>query len=113
MSARLPIVERLRERVEGLRRRIRGQAGVRSQIQLGKGALIERGREIITKTTERIQELKPGIVPKIGQVLSEWYPGKRLVQVVTPKTQVVRPGEITQTPAKEEFKEPQRIGAHY
>ena len=109
------ILPKFRERVGELRKRIgeRRILGERAQIQIGKGALIERARKRLTQTTERIQELKPGIIPKMGQLLSEWYPGKRLVEVITPKTELVKPGELTMTPAKEEVKPPAKTGMHY
>ena len=111
-----PVLPKLRERLKEVRERLprlRGEKA-RAEIQIGKGALIEKLRERATRTTERIQEIKPGIVPKIGEILSQWYPGKRLVTVVTPKTEIVRPGEITLTEPRERY-EPRKEeeGMHY
>jgi hypothetical protein len=111
------ILPKVRERIKETREKLKrpgllGEAGSRTQLRVGKGALIERFRERTTKATERVQELKPGIVPRIGEVLSQWYPGKRLVTVVTPKTEIVRTGEYVQKEA-EKVKTPETEGSHY
>jgi hypothetical protein len=116
-----PVFPKIRERIKEAREKVklpalRGEkaaplgGGIRAQI--GKGKLIERMRERATRVTERIEEVKPGIVPRIGEILSEWYPGKRIVTVVTPKTEIVRAGEYVQKEA-EKVKPPEREGSHY
>jgi hypothetical protein len=111
------LLPRLRERVKEVRERLkfpRTERGERGQIRIGRGALIERMRKRATEVTERIQELKPGIVPKMGEILSQWYPGKRLVTILTPKTEIVKPGEYIQQEAKEKVEPPEvGEGKHY
>jgi hypothetical protein len=112
-----PVFPKLRERLKEAREKVklptlRGERGERAEIKIGKGALIERVRERATRATETIQEVKPGVIPKIGSILSEWYPGKRLVTVVTPKTEIVRTGEYVQKEA-EKVKAPETEGSHY
>ena len=113
------LLPKFRERVEEIRERIkrrellRGQrSAARGQVKVGGGALIERGREVAEKVTKRVQEVKPGIVPKVGEILSEWYPGKRLMTIITPKGEVIKPGEYIQATA-EKVTEPVREGVHY
>jgi len=111
------VLPKVRERIKEVREKVklpalRGKRGERAEIKIGKGALIERMRERATRVTETIQEVKPGIIPKIGSILSEWYPGKRLVTVVTPKTEIVRTGEYVQKEA-EKVKTPEKEGSHY
>jgi len=112
-----PIFPKLRERVKEIRERIRiprlrGEAGTRGEIPVGKGALIERARKRAVEVTERLQEVKPGLIPRFGEILSEWYPGKRLVTVLTPKTEIVKPGELIHQEA-EKVRPPVGEGKHY
>jgi hypothetical protein len=111
------ILPKVRERIKETREKLKrpgllGESGSRAQLRIGKGAVIERFRERTAKVTERVQEVKPGIIPKIGEVLSQWYPGKRLVTIVTPKTEIVRTGEYVQKEA-EKVKAPEKEGSHY
>jgi tetrahydromethanopterin S-methyltransferase subunit G len=110
------VLPKLRERLKEVREKIklpRAERAGRGRVQIGRGALIERLRKRATEVTERVQEFKPGIVPRIGEVLSAWYPGKRLVTILTPKTELVRPGELIQQEAKEKVKPPEGEGRHY
>jgi len=119
MAGQMGLIPRLRERISEIRERVGLRAGGRGQIQIGKGALIERSRELVSRGIERIQELRPGIVPKVGEVLSEWYPGKRLIEIVSPKTaeegargEVVKAGEMTYKEVEVEKPKPERKGYH-
>ena len=109
------IRERLREVRERIRERIgaRGRVGERAQIQVGKGALIERARKRASMVTERLQEIRPGIIPKMGEVLSEWYPGKRLVKVISPKTELQETPELSEKPPEKKIKVAEKEGILY
>lgn len=110
------VLERIRERVEEIRMR-RGVFGERGQIQIGGGALIEKGKEIVNKVTAKVQEVRPGIIPKIGQILAEWYPGKRLTQILTGtpggRAEIQTLEEYTRRPAKRPEKPPKHVAIHY
>jgi len=107
----VPILPKIKERIEAIRK-LRPKAE-RAEVRIGKGALIERVRKRAVEATEKIQEAKPGIIPKIGEVLSQWYPGKRLVTIITPKTEIVKPGEYVQKEAEKTYRPPEREGVHY
>jgi len=111
------ILPRIRERLEELRERIRrprAERGVeRGEIEVGAGRLIEVGKKRVTKVVERAKELRPGVIPKVAEIVAEWYPGKRLMRVITPKTEIVKPGEITYKEAEEEYPIKKERGVHY
>ena len=113
--AQLEIRERLKEIRERIRQRVglRSERGGRAQIQVGGGALIERARERVSKAAERVGELKPGIIPKVGEILSEWYPGKRLIKVISPKTEIITTTELTEKPPEKKIPPPPSEGILY
>lgn len=111
MAERFQPLKRIRERIEEFR--YRRPLAERGQIQIGKGALIERGKQMVERVTTKIAELRPGILPKFGEILSEWYPGKRLTQVLTPKTQIKVAEEFVMKKPKELPPSPGKVGVHY
>jgi len=114
MSERLidRVTERIREGRERIRERLeafREGRGLRGEV----APLRERVKKRLSEITERIEARKPGIIPRMQTLFKDWYPGSRLVKVITPKTQIVKPGELTLTEAKEKVKRPIRKGMHY
>jgi len=84
-------LERLKNRAQEFRKRLeerrKGGRGQLIQGKLGGGKLIERVRERSAKFSEKVQEFKPGLLSGKAKILGEWYPGKRLVNVLTPKVE--------------------------
>jgi len=111
MAERFQPLKRVRERIREIR--VRRPLAERGQIQIGKGALIDKAREKISTVTGKVAELRPGILSKFGEILSEWYPGKRLTQVLTPKTQIKVTEEFVKRPPKPVPPAPTREGFHY
>jgi len=110
------IVDRVRERVEARRARIRERIKAFREGRRLRGEIIplrESEWKRLAEITERIEARKPGLIPRMDAILKDWYPGSRLVRIFTPKTQIVRPGELTLTEAEEEVRRPIRKGAHY
>lgn len=82
---------RARSKIEQLRGRVmtRGGGGFlsqRSQVMVGKGALVEQARRRANQVSRRLMERKPGIIPMV----KEFKPGQRVRQLF---------GQITDNPA--------------
>ena len=92
--------ENLKNRVKEMRENIqKRRSGGKTQL-IGGGKLIEKGRERVAKITEKIEARKPGILGQRTQILGTWYPGKRLVEVLTPKVEGGTPTPTTTTEKK-------------
>lgn len=111
MAEGIKPLKRVRERIAEIK--YRRPLMERGQIQIGKGALIDKAKQVTEKVTTKISELRPGILPKVGEILSEWYPGKRLTQILTPKGQIKVTEEFVKRPPKELPPAPTREGFHY
>jgi len=76
------ITGRLRDRIREIRERIRERIPFRSQmssqIRIGGGELISMAREKISTVSAKVQELRPGILPKVA----EYKPGTIITTVL-------------------------------
>lgn len=78
-------VEEVRSRVQAKRGTVLGHegvTGVRPQMKMGGGQLIQQVRQRADQVTARIQERKSGLIPKV----QEFKPGERIRKVLTPQT---------------------------
>lgn len=72
--------ERLREARERVtERRFLGQASnpartEQGQVQVGGGALLSRGRNVSQKAIDKIEELRPGVLPKVTERIERVKP---------------------------------------
>jgi len=82
--------ERMRQRLEEARQRVRGQ-GASGQIlgggllaggKIGGGKLIEAARRQVQLTTTRMKERKPGVLPAVTEAIQRWQPGQRLRELL-------------------------------
>ena len=94
--------DKIRSIISRIRERIRGQVNF-GQIQVGKGALIQEAKSKLTNITAKVQELRPGILPKVA----EFKPGTILQTVSGQKVrgETVERGSmsISNEAAKREF----------
>jgi len=77
------ILPRIRERVEEIRRRRRilpSETGSTrpQEIPVGRGALIERSRELTSRVLERARELRPRLGKRAVERVEKWEPGERI-----------------------------------
>ena len=92
--------EKIKEKVKEVRQNVqKRRSGGGTQI-LGGGKVVEKVRERTARISEKIQERKPGILGQRAQILGTWYPGKRLVEVLTPKVEGGVPTPTTTTEKK-------------
>jgi len=80
--------QKVRERVEEVRQRVRGQ-GTSGQLlqgvlpgKIGGGKLIETVQTRLNKITARAKERKPGVVPMVTEAIQKWQPGSRVKEVL-------------------------------
>jgi len=77
-----PVIRRIRDRIREIRERIReripfrGQMG--SQIKIGGGELMSIAQEKISTISAKVQELRPGILPKVA----EYKPGTLVTTIL-------------------------------
>lgn len=69
---------RLREAVERMRARIPMRGSSYGQIQLGKGALMEKAKTTLRTVSSRVEEVRPRIVP----IVKEYRFGAKIEQLM-------------------------------
>ena len=69
---------RVRARLEELRARVPLRGSTQGQIQLGKGALLEKAKTMVRTVSARVEEVRPRIVP----VVKEYRVGAKLEQLM-------------------------------
>lgn len=90
MRGQVVIGEELRRRLEEIRERIQSRlrtvlgpgAGMRGELEIGGGKLIEKARTRIDELTARIKERRVKVIPTVSEALAKWKPGVRIKEVV-------------------------------
>jgi len=82
MSMLGPKIDELRSRVQSKIAAVKARVpmlgqGLSSQIQIGKGALMEKVKSQLQMVTAKVEELRPRILPKVA----EFKPGTAISQV--------------------------------
>lgn len=77
---------RLRARLEELRGRIPVRGSSYGQIQLGKGALLEKAKTMVRTVSSRVEEVRPRIVP----IVKEYRAGAKIEQLMGQKGGIFR-----------------------
>jgi len=102
LAARIPIVERLRARIEEIMRVVRVRVPLLGERKfkltaeegqvVGGGALIQLARQKVEAITTQILERRPKIIETTLKAIEEWRPGERVAKIVPPPGEGAAPG---------------------
>jgi len=89
------VTGRIRDRIRQIRERVRERiplgGQISPQVQVGGGALVSMARDKISMISAKVQELRPGILPKVA----EYKPGTLVTTVLGQEGTVAR-GQVVE-----------------
>lgn len=86
-------LDRIRGRTEEIRRKLEqrevlkpmkksGASGIApARISIGEGGLIQTGKQVADRVSQKAKELRPGFVPAVSEAVERFEPGSRLENI--------------------------------